>query len=290
MNNKVNIRYAQTLEEAINYEKEGYEPVECSFGKHSVVGKLLLDHHGQYSGQDAVSIKAAKFALNGIKLKNFVVTGEADCDQCYAIAALSGPQIPVKIEHAEAIAEIDTDPVGRDKTNERYIQTLMFEQKTQNLKYCLESSYKSLDELIRIYNNHYDSNEVNQAINNERERKISAKNNIKLYEQGKIALAVSQDKGFDVWYEIAPVVVHYNPDKKLIVFMLNPKKGGLFGEKTGFDLLGKEGLIPIYEKLDNLLQKKGCGGREMIGGSPRNVEMSYNDALRAYEFIKSIIV
>jgi len=287
MKNKANLRYAQTLEDAINHEKEGYEPVECSFGKHSAVGKLILDHHGPYSKHDAVSLKAARFALKGVKLKNFVVTGDADCDQCYAIAALSA-QIPVKLEQAEAVAEIDTDPVGRDKTSERYIQILMFEQKT-NLNHCLESSYKSLDELIRIYNGDYDSKEVRQAINNEKERKLSAKKDIKFCEQRKIALAVAPNKAFNEWYEIAPVIVHYNPDKKLITFMLNTKKSESFGGKTGFDLLGKEGFAPIYEKLDGILHKKGCGGREMIGGSPRNVEMSYDEALKAYNFIRLII-
>src|SRR3989344_3873719 len=169
----VKLEYAATLQEAKKHLENGYEPVECAFGSESAVGSLVLDHHGKYSNEDAVSVKAARLALEGRKQNQFVVTGTPDCDQIYAIAALSG-LIPVKMDDALAIAEIDIDPIGRDKTMERYLPILMFEQRTQHLQQhpnCLESSYTALGELIKVFDGKFHSSDIDEAINKEKLRK-----------------------------------------------------------------------------------------------------------------------
>ena len=107
---KVDIIFANTLEEALNARDRGYEPVECAFGRDSVVGDLCLDHHGMYSQEEAVSIKAARLAKDGVTRHKFVVAGTPDADQMYAAAVLSR-NIPIDFKDAEAIAQYDIDLV-----------------------------------------------------------------------------------------------------------------------------------------------------------------------------------
>jgi hypothetical protein len=273
------LKYANTAIEAHEAAENGFEPVECSFGKESIVGGYVLDHHGKYSCEDAVSIKAAKMALDGINLEKFVVTGEADCDQVYAIAALSGPKIPISLDEAVAVAEIDIDPIGRDRTLDRYIKILMHWQKTERLPHCLESTYKSIGYAIEIFNGRYSSEDVSSAIHQEENLKETAKNDIKQSEAGKIVLVDSDIWGFNIWYETAPIVVVYSKIKKKVSIGVHPKNK---------DLLGAEGLNKIYPILDSKI-KVGWGGRKDIGASPRNVEMNYADAIKAYDIIKELI-
>lgn len=284
----VSIVYANSQKDALDALINGYEPIECSFGKDSVVGAYFLDHHGLYSNEDCVAVKAAKLVQLDIRLDKFVVTGTADCDQCYAIAALSGPKIPIVMEEAKAISELDVDPIGRDLSSERYQRILLFNQNTNKFSQSLDGATKSLDELIRIYNGKYKASEINVALKKEVERKDNAKKLISDMELEKIALVVSEERSFDVWYSYAPIVVQYFPEKKIITLGLCPKKGSMLCSKSGFDLLGFEGLASIYPLLDKEI-KVGWGGRESVGGSPRNIKMQFEDAVAAFNIIKGRI-
>ena len=115
-----------------------------------------------------------------------------------------------------------------------------------------------------------------------------ARQDIEKLDPGKVALTNSSAWGFDVWYESAPIVVSYIAPKKSIIVGLCPKTGGTLGDVSGFDILGPEGLKDVFLGLDEEIAP-GFGGRETIGGSPRNVEMSHDDAERAYEVIKELI-
>jgi|SRR3989338_9234121 len=286
--NKVELKYANTLHEAQEASDSGYEPVECAFGKTSIVGSLQLDHHGSYSHLNAVSIRAAKYALEGKEKYQFVIAGSPDNDQMYAVAALSH-NIPIKLEDAEAIAELDTDLIGRDQTLPRYIKSLMFEQRTHGISRDLPGAEKALEILVDLYSRDIPKSEIEKAIDKEEQRRKRMISYVVSSEKDKIALAVSPEKGFPEWYQIAPVVVSYNPEFKSISIGLCPKRGPPFSEKNGFDLLGEKGLMPLYSLLDEKLNKKGHGGREVVGGSPRGLAMSYEDALKTYAILKSEI-
>lgn len=289
MKNEVNLIFATTEAEAIAARDNGYEPVECPFGPVSVVGKFFLDHHGPYSQNEAVSIRAARLVLEeDVFLRNFVVTGSADCDQSYAISVLSR-NIPARLDEATAVAELDVDPVGRDKTAPRYIRCLMFEQRTRGLPDCLDSSRTSLENLITIFNGEYTETDVALAIQHEEKRKTEAMAEIRAKSNGIIALVESADRSFDVWYQVAPVVVQRNPIRNKLTLMLCPKRGGILPEKSGLDLLGPEGLTPFYKEIDNVLGVTGSGGRDVVGGSPQGIAISYEQAERVYEFLKSRI-
>ena len=232
-------------------------------------------------------MKAARLALEGKRQNQFVVTGTPDCDQIYAIAALSG-LIPVNMDDAIAIAEIDIDPIGRDKTSERYLPILMFEQRTQHLTNCLESSYTALGELIRIFSGKYHRSDIDEAINKEKLRKIDMVKKLEYTNCGRVGLAVSEVKGFDAWYKDASIVVQYNPKKKTITIGLCTKREYPSCKASGLDLLGPKGLDMVWPVLNERIMQ-GFGGRIDVGGSPRNVEVTYEQAKQAYEIIPEII-
>ncbi len=164
----------------------------------------------------------------------------------------------------------------------------MFEQKTNNLPDCLASSIKALDTFIEIYNKKYSNEDITQTINNENQRKQAIRAAIQECKEGKVCFAVSDTKGFDVWYEYAPVAVQYDPNKKLISFGLCPKKGGTLGNRTGFEVIGEKGFFEYYKEFDKILKSKGCGGRDVVGGSPRNQEFSIQDAINIYNFLLGV--
>ena len=86
LHHEISLAYTPTLESAQAWAKQGYEGIECAFGKEkSVVGQYILDHHGTFSGEEPVSIKAARLAESGVRLTKFLVTGLPDPDAIYAI-------------------------------------------------------------------------------------------------------------------------------------------------------------------------------------------------------------
>ena len=98
--------YTNNFKEASKYRDQGYEPVECSFGKESVIGPLKLDHHGPYSAEEPVSLKAFKLVKEGYFRSKFVVTGMADPDSVYCMLALSR-EIKPSLEISVSIAQMD---------------------------------------------------------------------------------------------------------------------------------------------------------------------------------------
>ena len=288
MSEKVTFVYANNLGEAEKARNEGFEPVECAFGLVSVVGPRELDHHGAYSKNEAVSIKAAKLAIGGDRHGKFVVAGRPDHDQIYACAVLSS-SIPAVLAEAEAVAEMDTDPIGRDRTSSRYLNDLLFEQTTKNLSRDCSGAYQALALLVDIYTRAPSQEELSIALDLERKRRECMLEQIVACEEGKVALAISDERGFGEWYTRAPIVVLYNPAKKSITLGLNPKKGSPFFDYNGFDLLGASGFMPIYSEFDKATRKSSSGGREVVGGSPRGVSMSQEDAGAYYTVLVNVV-
>jgi hypothetical protein len=164
----------------------------------------------------------------------------------------------------------------------------MFEQRTNSLQKGLTGSIKALDTLIEIYNKKYSQTDLKNAIETENKRKQTIGSAIHKFEKDKVCFAICGTKGFDVWYEYAPVAVQYDPDKKSISFGLCPKKYGTLGNKTGFEVIGEKGFSAYYKEFDKILKSDGCGGRDVVGGSPRNQEFSMWDAENIYNFLVEV--
>jgi hypothetical protein len=294
MEKEIEILYAPTLEQATLALEAGYEPVECSFGRESVVGEYVLDHHGKYSAEEAVSTKAAKLASDGIKLNRFVVTGAADTDQMYAVAALAGA-IPIRMEDAEAIAEMDVDPIGRNILDERYVRVLLHKQEYLDSTNGQKSSVRSLAAAIRIFSPgdylyahdwfHWDYME---AILREKYQRKNALGAVRDRVPGKVALVSGQvGPAWNDWYTQAPIVVAYVANQERVTVGLCPKKGGILSDKSGFDILGDKGLLTFIPSLNQIVA--GWGGRPDVIGSPRNQKMSLEGAAEVYEMIKKVV-
>lgn len=84
------IKHVNTTVEAIELLEQGYCPVECSIGGESIVDELSMDHHGVLSHLEGVAVRAYRDYF-GVRKSDprFVVTGAADADATFAIAALS---------------------------------------------------------------------------------------------------------------------------------------------------------------------------------------------------------
>lgn len=107
--------------EARELVAQGYEAIECSFGSHgSVVGQLTMDHHGAYSGLEGVALRAYRDHF-GARASDprFVVTGVADADACFAIAALAGV-----LPHPSRVAELEKAPAPVKAANTKDISLL----------------------------------------------------------------------------------------------------------------------------------------------------------------------
>ena len=86
-----------------------------------------------------------------------------------------------------------------------------------------------------------------------------------------IALTNSPAYGFDIWYKKAPIVVGYNPNKKNITI-------GAVSLSEAEKAFGKDGLKNVYSLLE-----PGWDGRETVGGSPRNEELTFPTAEEVFE-------
>jgi hypothetical protein len=276
--------YAASIEEAQRYLAQGYEPVECSFGAHSVVGPLVLDHHGQLSHEVPVSIKAAKLALGhpGTPLRTrFVVAGMPDADAVYTVLVLSRAVLP-DLEIATALATLDRDPIGIDRTQGEYIRELLFEMHGER-----RLSLEGFSNACRIGTQSFDPTPVSaqqraSAIAYEARRISDAARSIEEI-RGLCAFVVSDDVGRDIWHREAPVFLQYKPSLHLLTVSGCTELGALrLGTKHVFELLGPAGLASFYPVIDTVLSLRGSGGRPDIGGSPRGAHITRDQAWDVY--------
>ena len=269
------IVYAKTVEQAEAFLKEGYEPVECSFGNVSVVGPLVLDHHGIYSSEPAVSVKAVSLAKQGIIVEKFVTTGFVDTDAAYTIGVLFGA-IPPDEEEAQAIAELDTNPRLYDQTEQRYRRSLIYRRATIHLPLSLEGFVSGVEQAIRVFNGRYEPEEDGAAVAAEFNRREEARKAIRLISgDHQVLLASFGDWGEDIWFQISPLVIRFDSLKESITLYCDVK--------SRFNPFGPEGLKKIYQLLG-----PGWGGRENIGGSPRDRKMTGQDACDVFRVIDEL--
>jgi len=283
----LDIAHTDNFEEAIKYKQAGYEPVECSFGKESVIGPLKLDHHGPYSAEEPVSLKAFKLVKEGYFRSKFVVTGMADPDSVYCMLALSR-EIKPSLEISVSIAQMDLDPIGINRLVEPHIRVPAFE-----MFYNPGSSRENYLEALEIGKQVFEANELCQKI----------KEKIPYFEMERNRLihseitSVIEDVVFmetdlphrDVAHELGSLVVQYKPGLKIITFSGLSRKAieenRLPHKKSIYDLFGKLGLKKIYNGLLEPILGSGSGGREEIGGSPRHKKVTREEAIQVYEKI-----
>jgi hypothetical protein len=228
--NSIIIRHVNTAAEAEALVAEGFCPVECSMGK-SVVDALQMDHHGELSNLEGVAVRAYRDNFGARKADpRFVVTGFADADATFAIAALCGllphPSREAKLASAPPpvktsgtkdltvlaalVNRVDTAPIGIRLESEPFGDTLLLWNQLGGTGNDALAFYAGVDRwrtltagrpLVALLtaSKTEEANRVTKA----REAKVE-----KVSET--VAVVESDAWGFDVWYaEVCPVVVAF---------------------------------------------------------------------------------
>lgn len=296
----IQIVHVSTAHEASEYLELGYEPIECSFGTKSVVGQLTMDHHGSLSHLEGVAVRAYRDHFGARKSDpRFVVTGAADGDACFCIAALCGllphPSRVTELEKAPPpikaagtkdisvlaalVNQVDTAPIGvRLEETEEGVTLLLWNQLSSSVQDAT-AFHAGIDRWRCLLGRAPKA--LLAAAKGEEANRVAEARKAKVERVGvSVALIESPVWGFDVWYaEVAPVIVAFVAANGAITL-------GCPDAGVAERLFGEGGLKAVFPKL----QPAGWGGREAVGGSPRGVKFTREDAVAAAKVLAENLV
>lgn len=247
----------------------GYEPIECAFGEGSVLGSLEMDHHGLESWREGVALRACRDHYGARKKDpRFVVTGTPDADAILAIIALAA-LVPISQLHSdfyELVNRRDLDPINIDLLTVTRGEELLLFQQTEKLRRDGPSFYRAVEAMKEILLRGITPEQRSLVRRKEEKRIILAEQGIIEQEDPNVLVVESIVWGFDQWYKRAPIVVSYSKRHQSITV-------GCPSVERAQELFGEEGLLRVFRMLG-----PGWGGREAIGGSPRNELFSSEEA------------
>lgn len=280
---------------------QGYEAIECSFGHFgSSLGTLAMDHHGAESHREGVAIRAYRdhFGARAADPR-FVVTGAADADATFAIAALCGllphpsraaefekAPPPVKASNtkditllAELVNKVDTAPIGvRLEETDEGVTLLLWNQMGSSAQDA--TAFHAGVDRWRALLGRAPKALLNAAKIEEATRVAEARKAEVIKVSDAVAVVESPVWGFDVWYaEAAPVIVAYVAVNGNVTI-------GCPDVESAEKYFGPGGLKNVFAKLE----PQGWGGREAIGGSPRGQKLTREQALEAAHVINAAIL
>lgn len=211
--------------------KQGYEPIECSFGAAgSSLGELAMDHHGAESWREGVALRAYRDHFGSRKDDaRFVVTGAADADATFAIAALCGllphpsrvnefekAPPPVKAAGTRDISalaglvnQVDTAPIGvRLEETDNGVTLLLWNQLSSSVQDAT-AFHSGVDRWRGLLGRAPKA--LLAAAKTEEELRVAEARKAKVTKiSDEVAVVESAVWGFDVWYaEAAPVIVAF---------------------------------------------------------------------------------
>lgn len=292
--------HLSAAEEARHFRGLGFCPVECSFGEESIMDGLQMDHHGALSHLEGVAIRAYRDHF-GARLADprFVVTGAADADATFAIAALAAlvphpsrgaefTQLPDFLraagtrditELATLINRADIDPIGlRLEESENGLLLLLFKHLSSG-EHDAISFYAGVDHWRLLLDAIPPVQLLDAVKAAEHQRAAEARAARIETISPHVALVESKVWGYDVWYgEVRPVIVAYQAAEGRVSI-------GCRDLATAKRLFGAAGLRAVFP----YLQPPGWGGRESIGGSPRGARLKREHALAAAQQLASHI-
>ena len=303
------IRVAKDYEAALMWVEKGYVPVECSFGNKSVVDELILDHHGPYSSQAGVAVRAYR-DLFGVKRNtpHFVVTGFPDEDATFAICSLAGilphpsyaDKFPDAPEETQILAQIDLSAVAllinavdlnpnlALELLDTYIGRLILAWRQQGHRNCRDQLawYGAVDRWRTVL-----TSQNREFIDAALESQVSDLSRVAAAPHSLVSPRVAvvdfsefgpNSSYYRVWLRHFPVIVAYI--------------GGAAGYgtcsfairdiDTARTFFGPEGLMEIYGRL----HPGRCGGREILGGSSRTNFITWENACSYGEQLESLIM
>jgi hypothetical protein len=293
--------------------EQGYCPIECSIGGDSIVDTLKMDHHGELSHLEPVSIRAYRDHWGARRDDpRFIGVGEADADMCFAAASLAGlvphpsrevdDDLPESVRDrktrdlqslAETVALIDAEPIGLDIPSLPFGSVFLTWQAMspgQSDALGFETGIGLWRRLTEGNPEHLETffEAAEAAEQKRRERALQ-----ELDERGEqvgdvLVVRGSTLFGFPEWYGrqrdtgdvdspdgwTHPVVMAWSRDERKVTV-------GCPNDPVAEDLFGAGGLKNLFDEL----QPPGWGGRESIGGSPRGRSLDWDQVRTAAERI-----
>ena len=284
----IQLIYALAAEEAEAGAQQGFEPVECSFGGHSVVGPLLMDHHGSYEHLPGVAVRAHG-ELFGARAtdRRFVVAGNPDADAVGAILGLAGVH-RLRPEESELINAVDIDPVAAGDLLARGdagLRLLLFQQGCRQSRTPLysEPGFRvAMEQFLAAFTQDLAPEVVARVRHCEEERVRRGREGFRF--EGRIGFSRSPDWAFDVWYRDCPVVVAW-------VHKTGRVSIGARNEATAIDVCGMPGgLLDVVHSEDFVRRfGVGWGGRRAIVGNPRGATMTSEEAQEVWAWFRQRI-
>lgn len=264
-----------------------------------MVGSLKMDHHGDNSHLEGVAVRAYRDHF-GVRKDDprFVVTGMADADATFAIAALCGllphPSRIVELEKAPApvkaagtrdltnlaqlINQVDVAPIGvRLEEITDGVLLLFWKQLASGIG-DETAFYAGIDHWRLLLGRAPKA--LLEAAKTEESNRVTAARNAEIDQiSDSVAVVKSSVFGFDVWYaEAAPVIVAFVEATGAITI-------GCQDIETAENLFGPGGLKNVFVSLE----PKGWGGRETIGGSPRGKKLTMEEAIEVAKKVASMV-
>lgn len=295
---------------------DGYCPIECSIGGRSIVDELVMDHHGERSDLEPVSVRAYRDHWGARREDpRFVGVGEADADMCFAVASLAGllphpdREVPEHLpEHvrraktrdlkplAETIGVLDEDPIGRNPL-ELPKGKIVIAWKT--LSEPAERDGTALvggaDLWRRLVSGHPAlSPLIEGAEESERQRHEQALEDLEQRAEtigDVLVIRGSTLFGFPEWYDRDleggdpdevdgwgnPVVMAWSHDDQSVTI-------GCPNDSVAEQVFGDGGLKNVFDELPG-----GWGGRESVGGSPRGESLDWDQVREAVETVDEMM-
>lgn len=278
------IAWVRTRDEALARLSEGFCPVECAFGE-PVVDELRMDHHGQLSRLEGVALRAYRDHFSArYRDPRFVVTGSADADCTFAIAALAGLFPPREhvdlLPLAELIDRVDRDPIGLDILSRPHGPELLLWNALSGGPHGTLSFMAGVHLWRRLVSGSVHPDLLAAAANAERLESSGAEQEV-THELGPVLfVSGARRKRFENWYGRNPQAPAHSPTgwRHPVVVAHVAAAGrvtvGCPNLAVAESLFGPGGLLVLFRRLG-----PDWGGREAIGGSPRGVSLSERDAM-----------
>jgi len=273
--------FVTTKEEALLLRAYGFEPIECVFGDESVVGPLGMDHHAQHSKEPPVSLKAARLALSEgfIPVFNFAVSGLFDADAVSAIGYLN-KTIPPDMEVAKAIALLDTEPIGIDRTKMPFVRIPAFEYMTRNLERNVVGYAMALEIAKEVFHPNMSPEYLHMGRTYEKRRLKDIPHQM-MHTNKHFGFAVT-DGVIDDHFNFAPIIVQYRPgDKRVSIKGLTELGSKRMKQPSVYNLFGENGLEEIAPKLSHTFNM-GFAGRPHVLASQKGRDIQYSFARGIY--------
>lgn len=314
---KLDIVVSNSADEIGTLLAQGFCAVECSIGGSSIVDVLNMDHHGDLSHLEAVSMRSYRDHFGARRDDpRFVIAGQSDADAAFTVAGLAGllphpsrvdefasAPPPVKTSMtkdlstlAETVAIIDTDPIGRDLSSMPSGDLLLAWNALSGTGRDSLSAIGGVALWMALTTGRADqlAPYLAAGVNSETTRRQAARADLDERGQtiaGVLVLRESQTWGFDVWYGrktdasadspegwTHPVAVAWVADAHNVTI-------GCPNTAVAEVLFGPGGLKTVF----SYLEPQGWGGREAVGGSPRGEVLTWEQVEVAARTIASLI-